>query len=72
MVYEYYADGDRAVWRRNDGPDAPWVERFAGDGTWNAADLPRSQFDAWPVDEVEAMRVCDVIRQRAAASHVSA
>lgn len=72
MAYKYLADGDQAVWRRNDGPSAPWIEIFNPVDGWIGANLPRQQGDALPVSEAEAMRICDLIRQRAAKSRTSA
>lgn len=71
MGYKYLADGDRAVWRLNDGKSAPWIETYNPTRGWMAADLPRQEGDAEPVSETEAMRVCDALGRRVA-SHASA
>ena len=72
MAYKYLADGDRAVWRVGDGPVAPWIETYNPVRGWIAADLPRQAGDAESVVEVEAMRVCDALSRRVAASQASA
>ena len=71
MDYKYLADGDRAVWRLNDGPTGPWIETYNPISGWIAADLPRQDGDAEPVTEAEAMRVRDALSRRVA-SHASA
>ena len=66
MAYTYLADGDRAVWRLNDGNAAPWIETFNPISGWVTADLPRQDGDAESVSEAEAMRVCDALSRRVA------
>lgn len=77
MEYSYWADGDWFVYRLPANDPDPYMSHDAEVFAYESLDwIPygsiASEHDAQPVSKDEAMRVCDLISQRAAKSHASA